>query len=132
MIGIPVNAVDDPSHCTFYVPSWTNRDGLVLAVSTGGVSPALAARIRRELETHLPPSLGEALSSLAEARRLLLENSAFSGLSSHQRGEMLKKIAHTEELTEKLIQHSHYGTLKDFLLSLSSHIPTTVDVDRDS
>ena len=132
MMGIPVNAVDDPSHCTFYVPSWANRDGLVLAVSTGGVSPALAARIRRELETHLPPSLGEALSSLAEARRLLLADSAFSGLSSHQRGAMLKQIAQTEELTGKLIEHSRSGTIRDFLLSLRGHIPTMADGDRDS
>jgi len=132
MMGIPVNAVDDPAHCTFYIPSWTNRDGLVLAVSTGGVSPALAARIRRELETHLPPSLGETLSSLAEARRLLLADSAFSGLSSHQRGAMLKQIAHNEELIGKLLEHSRSGTVRDFLVSLSGYIPTTADGDRDS
>lgn len=49
-VGIPVNVVDDPELCSFIVPSLVRRGDLLLAISTSGRSPALAKRIRRELE----------------------------------------------------------------------------------
>jgi siroheme synthase-like protein len=51
--GVWVNAVDDPAHCDFIVPSILRRDALTVAVSTGGASPALARVVREELETYL-------------------------------------------------------------------------------
>lgn len=48
--GIPVNVVDDVDRCTFIAPSIVRRGDLVLAISTGGKSPALAVRIRERLE----------------------------------------------------------------------------------
>lgn len=48
--GIPVNVVDDPEYCSFIVPSMVRRGDLLLAISTSGRSPALAKRIRKELE----------------------------------------------------------------------------------
>src|SRR5919206_770078 len=44
-----LNAVDDISHCHFAVPSILRRGDLVVAVSTGGKSPALARRLREAL-----------------------------------------------------------------------------------
>jgi siroheme synthase-like protein len=48
--GIPVNVVDDVERCTFIAPSIVRRGDLLLAISTGGASPALAVRIRERLE----------------------------------------------------------------------------------
>jgi precorrin-2 dehydrogenase / sirohydrochlorin ferrochelatase len=48
--GLLVNAVDQPEDCNFIVPSIIHRGDLVIAVSTSGKSPALAKKIRRELE----------------------------------------------------------------------------------
>jgi uroporphyrin-III C-methyltransferase/precorrin-2 dehydrogenase/sirohydrochlorin ferrochelatase len=48
--GILCNAVDDPEHCHFYFPSVVDRGPLQIAISTTGYSPALAQRLRRELE----------------------------------------------------------------------------------
>ena len=45
--GIPVNAVDDPEHCSFIVPAVVTRGDLTVAISTGGRSPA-AARLVKE------------------------------------------------------------------------------------
>ena len=59
--GIPVNVVDVPGLSSFIVPSSLRRGDLTVAVSTGGKSPALARRIRAELEK----SMGEEYSLLA-------------------------------------------------------------------
>lgn len=48
--GILVNVVDDPQHSDFIVPSYFRRGGVIVAVSTSGRSPALARKIRSELE----------------------------------------------------------------------------------
>jgi precorrin-2 dehydrogenase len=44
------NAVDDPERCDFYYPAVVKRGDLQIAISTSGRSPALAQRIRQELE----------------------------------------------------------------------------------
>ena len=62
--GLWVNAADDPAFCDFLLPSVLRRGRLVIAVSTGGASPALAARMRRDLEA-LVPAEYEALVELA-------------------------------------------------------------------
>lgn len=49
--GIPVNIVDDPQKCDFILPSIVERGDLVIAISTGGNSPALARHLREELES---------------------------------------------------------------------------------
>jgi len=48
--GILINVVDVPGLSNFIVPSYLRRGAVTVAVSTGGKSPALARRIRRELE----------------------------------------------------------------------------------
>lgn len=48
--GILVNVVDDPSNSDFIAPSYFRRGDIVVAVSTSGRSPALARKIRSEIE----------------------------------------------------------------------------------
>ena len=48
--NIIVNVVDYPDLCSFIVPSTINRGDLCISISTGGASPAVAKRIREELE----------------------------------------------------------------------------------
>lgn len=50
--GVWVNAADDPAHCDFILPSVLRRGELVVAVATGGTSPALSRVIREELEAY--------------------------------------------------------------------------------
>lgn len=66
--GLWVNAADDPAFCDFLLPSVLRRGRLVVAVSTGGASPALAARVRRDLEAYFTPEYGELVELAAEVR----------------------------------------------------------------
>src|ERR1700712_3775569 len=71
--NIICNAVDDPPFCDFYFPSVVRRGDLQLAISTAGASPALAQRLRKELNTILPLDLGDCLGDLGTLRRGVLE-----------------------------------------------------------
>ena len=69
--GLWVNAADAPKHCDFLLPSVLRRGRLQIAVSTGGASPALAARVRRDLESYFTPEYEDLLELAAEVRCLL-------------------------------------------------------------
>jgi siroheme synthase-like protein len=66
--NVPVNVVDEPALCDFIVPSVVRRGDVVLAISTGGLSPALARWLRRELESYLSEDFERLLQLLAEVR----------------------------------------------------------------
>jgi uroporphyrin-III C-methyltransferase/precorrin-2 dehydrogenase/sirohydrochlorin ferrochelatase len=69
--GVLVNSVDDPENCDFYYPAVVNRGDLQIAISTSGHSPALAQRIRIELEQQFGPDYAQWIQQLGEARREL-------------------------------------------------------------
>ncbi|MFZ5449380.1 MAG: precorrin-2 dehydrogenase/sirohydrochlorin ferrochelatase family protein [Thermodesulfobacteriota bacterium] len=78
--GIWVNVADDPEHCTFIVPAQVRRGDLTLAISTGGASPALARRVREELQQHFGPEYGPYLDLLKRLRtRVLAERRSHPG-----------------------------------------------------
>ena len=70
-LGIPVNVVDVPELCTFISPAVVNRGDLQIAISTGGASPAFAARLRRALENQFGTEYALTLEVLRAARRRL-------------------------------------------------------------
>ena len=69
--GVWVNAADDPPHCDFFLPSVLRRGPLLVAVATGGASPALARAVREEIERLLPPGYAALAETVAEVRRAL-------------------------------------------------------------
>ena len=72
-LGIWVNIVDQPDLCTFIVPAQVRRGDLTLAISTGGASPALARKLREDLEHHFGPEYGPYLSLMQAIRTRVLE-----------------------------------------------------------
>jgi precorrin-2 dehydrogenase / sirohydrochlorin ferrochelatase len=67
--GVLCNAVDDPPFCDFYFPSVVRRGDLQIAISTSGASPALAQRLRKEINAQLPLDAGDWLTDLGNLRR---------------------------------------------------------------
>lgn len=63
-----VNVVDVPSLCNFILPAISRRGPIAVAVSTSGASPALAKRIRREIEEHVGDEYAVLASLLDEQR----------------------------------------------------------------
>ena len=115
--NILINAVDDPANCSFYVPSFIRRGDLIFSVSTSGASPAMAARLRREMESHIPENIEAMLEGLNKARILLKEDKAFSNIDSSQRGDILKEIASDDQLLASLISCKDEDVV-DFLLKV--------------
>jgi uroporphyrin-III C-methyltransferase/precorrin-2 dehydrogenase/sirohydrochlorin ferrochelatase len=70
--GILVNSVDDPPHCDFYFGSVVRRGDLQIAISTAGESPAVAQRLRREIDARLSEDIGPWLKNLGAFRREVL------------------------------------------------------------
>lgn len=121
-LGIFINAADDPPNCSFFLPSFARRGDFILAVSTSGTSPALAARLRRTLEQAVPENIDGLLDALKTARRLLLDSADFSHLDSSQRGQILKTIVNSDEFLQELYYAYLHGTLAHCLLK---HIRNT-------
>lgn len=66
--GLLVNVVDDREASSFIVPAIVDRSPIVVAISTAGVAPVLARRVRARVESVLDDSLG-ALAGLCERWR---------------------------------------------------------------
>jgi precorrin-2 dehydrogenase/sirohydrochlorin ferrochelatase len=90
--NILCNVVDDPEYCDFYYPAVVRRGDLQLAISTNGHSPALAQRIRRELEIQFGPEYGEWLEELGKIRQQLFA----SGMNPDERRRLLHELASRE------------------------------------
>lgn len=69
-----VNVVDDIDLSNFTVPSFVKRGDLLLSVSTGGKSPSLSAKIRKELEEVYDESYEEYVNLLGENRQIIINN----------------------------------------------------------
>jgi len=67
------NSVDDPPDCDFFYPSVVRRNDLQIAISTAGKSPALAQRLREEIDAMLPEDAGEWLDRLGETRARMMQ-----------------------------------------------------------
>jgi len=68
---IPVNVVDDAALSTFIFPAIIDRAPILVAVSSAGHAPVLAARVRAQIEALLPARLGALALFMGERRREL-------------------------------------------------------------
>jgi siroheme synthase-like protein len=94
--GILVNVVDQTPNCSFIAPAIARRGALVLAISTSGKSPALARKIRQQLEAQFGPEYGDLVRALGEVRPLVKERLS----SFRERSEYYNRMVRDPELLE--------------------------------
>src|SRR6266446_7768512 len=100
--NILCNAVDDIDHCHFYYGSIVQRGDLQIAISTNGKSPALAQRLRQELEQQFGPEYEVWLEWLGAARELL--RAADGGTDSNK--QMLHQLA-SKPMYERFVEEAN-------------------------
>ena len=81
--------MDDPRNCDFYYPAVLRRGSLQIAISTAGLSPELASRLRKELESCFDPGYGPWLEHLGRQREDLLR----VPMPAAQRQLLLRRLA---------------------------------------
>lgn len=85
-----VNVADTPSECDFYLSSIVKKGNLKLAISTNGLSPTFAKRLKEVLSDALPDNMEQAMEQLNAVRELL-------------RGDFAYKVDELNRLTEVLV-----------------------------
>jgi siroheme synthase-like protein len=97
------NAVDDIENCHFYYGSIVQRGDLQIAVSTNGKSPALAQRLRQELEQQFGPEYEVWLEWLGAARELLR---AADGGGTESNKQVLHQLA-SKPMYERFVKEAN-------------------------
>jgi len=85
------NVADTPDECDFYLSSIVKKGNLKVAISTNGMSPTLAKRLREVLTEALPDDLETAMEQLKGVRDLL-------------RGDFEYKVQELNRITEVLVK----------------------------
>jgi siroheme synthase-like protein len=84
-LRIWVNSADDADHCDFILPAVIRRGDLAVAVSTGGVSPAVTRAIREELDEYFHADYARFVQIAGEVRKELREKSVSPGATAWNR-----------------------------------------------
>ena len=113
-----INAVDQPDDCSFIVSSVVKRGDLHIAISTGGKSPALAKRIRKELESHF----GEEYGVLVDIMGLIRKKILALDKPQTQNKELFEKLANAD-LSELIRKKDRHGLNKALTAIIGDEIP---------
>jgi len=92
--GVLVNIVDDPERCDFILPALLTRGELLIAISTGGKSPALAKKLREDLE----PLFGKEYKTLLDIMGQLREKLLKRGRSSDENRRLFEAVIQSDIL----------------------------------
>ena len=108
------NVADAPEQSDFLVPSTVDRGDLIVAISTSGTSPAMAKKIRQDLEGFFDPAYARVLCLMGNIRKKLLSSGhgpdehrqAFSNLVDRDILELIRK---EDDITINSILHEIFG-----------------------
>lgn len=118
--GLPVNVADDPAQCSFQVPAVVRRGDLSIAVSTNGKSPALAAKLREQLDRQFGEEYIVLLRLMACLRKQLRENLSDSAV----RKILFQNVLHDDIIS--WIRNEQWDVLDKHLAAV---IGSAIDLD---
>lgn len=102
--NIPVNAVDMKDACSFIFPAMIQQKDLLVAVSTGGQSPAAAAYVKGKIKEGIPEHYGDMIETLGSYRELVLEQVDTPAKRKQVFNRLLEYgDSHNGEITEKKV-----------------------------
>jgi len=114
-----VNAVDDIPNCDFIMPGIIRRGDLTLAISTAGKSPAMARKVREDLEAFLTEDDSALLDLAGEVRSQLRERGLeVKGCNHCQRDNLDVWNASLDGIVKKLLQEGKRDEAKARMLNL--------------
>ncbi len=96
--GVIVNVADTPDLCDFYLGSIVQKGSLKIAISTNGLSPTIAKRIKEVINEMIPKEMESVLQNMTAIRQKL-------------NGSFEEKVKQLDELTKMLV--SKQITLED-------------------
>jgi len=105
--GVLCNVVDDPGRCDFYYGSVVKRGSLQIAISTGGLSPALAQRLRKQFEEQFGAEYEAWIAELGETRERLFARK----IDPARRKQLLHRLA-SELSFEEFLRRRKRAALK--------------------
>lgn len=96
--GILINVVDSPGECNFILPSVVRRGPMTISISTEGISPAMAKKIRQDLERQFGFEYAKLLHIIKEIRPRALKK--------------LKSLQSKKAFFQKALQPEIFGLIK--------------------
>lgn len=104
---IPVNVVDIKEACSFIFPAIIHKEPLLVAVSSGGASPALAAGIKRDIKGIIPDYYSRLAQNLEKTREYVITNTKNAGTAA--RKHIFEKLVlygreHDGEIPESVVK----------------------------
>ncbi len=87
--GIPVCVADAPLEGTFTSPAVIRRGELLITISTNGRSPALARRLRRDLEAYFGPEYADIVEIAGKLREKQLTSGPVGAYNNQLYNELL-------------------------------------------
>jgi len=109
--GVLVNVMDDIPNCDFAAPAIVRRGDLAVAVGTGGRSPAIARKVREDLEGRYGHEWAEVLEIVGKVRAETLEELPDFGVRAKrwrealdlEEGAALVRAGRGDELRRRLV-----------------------------
>ncbi len=122
--GYLLNIVDSPSCCSFQVPASLRRGDLIVSVSTGGKSPAIASMVRTQLEKEFGSEYGVLLDIVNQVRLQVLEED----MSTQDKKNLFQNLLHPdivqwirEDQWDKV--QEHFSKILDKDLNINFRVP---------
>jgi precorrin-2 dehydrogenase/sirohydrochlorin ferrochelatase len=111
--NILVNIVDDPEKCNFILPSLFRQGDLSIAISTGGKSPALAKKLREELEAVYGPEYKTLLTILGKLRERIISK----GQSCDKNKMLFESLVNSDILD--FIREKNWGQIHEMIREIT-------------